>query len=59
MIWLLEQGFVVVTNDNAIWYPKGEAAPAPTKPEPTKRHKKQKKAKTPAAAKPKAMPDAE
>lgn len=59
MIWLLEQGFVVVTNDNAIWYPKGEAAPAPTKPEPTKRHKKQKKVKTPAAAKPKATPDAE
>ena len=33
MIWLLEQGFVVVTSDNSIWYPKGEAAPAPTKPE--------------------------
>ncbi len=31
MIWLLEQGFLVVTSDNAIWYPKGEAAPAPTK----------------------------
>ncbi len=30
-IWLLEQGFLVVTSDNAIWYPKGEAAPAPTK----------------------------
>ncbi len=30
-IWLLEQGFLVVTNDNAIWFPKGEAAPAPTK----------------------------
>ncbi len=30
-IWLLEQGFLVVTNDNAIWYPKGEVAPAPTK----------------------------
>ena len=27
MIWLMEQGFVVVTNDNSIWYPKGEAAP--------------------------------
>ncbi len=33
MIWLLEQGFLVVTNDNAIWFPKGEAAPAPTKVE--------------------------
>ncbi len=32
-IWLLEQGFLVVTNDNAIWFPKGEAAPAPTKVE--------------------------
>ncbi len=32
-IWLLEQGFLVVTNDNSIWYPKGEAAPAPTKVE--------------------------
>lgn len=28
MIWLMEQGFVVVTADNSIWYPKGEAAPA-------------------------------
>ncbi len=35
-IWLLEQGFLVVTNDNAIWYPRGEAAPAPTKVEPTR-----------------------
>lgn len=33
MIWLLEQGFVVVTSDNSIWYPKGAAAPTPTKPE--------------------------
>ncbi len=31
MIWLLEQGFLVVTSDNAIWFPKGAAAPAPTK----------------------------
>lgn len=31
MIWLLEQGFLVVTNDNAIWFPKGEAAPASPK----------------------------
>ncbi len=27
MIWLMEQGYVLVTNDNSIWYPKGEAAP--------------------------------
>ena len=42
MIWLLEQGFIVVTSDNSIWYPKGEAAPAPTKPEPRKRNNKRK-----------------
>lgn len=50
MIWLLEQGFVVVTNDNAIWYPKGAVAPTPTKPEPRKRPAK-KKGKKPAAPK--------
>ncbi len=27
MIWLMEQGFVLVTNDNSIWFPKGDAAP--------------------------------
>ena len=27
MIWLIDQGFILVTNDNSIWYPKGEAAP--------------------------------
>lgn len=37
MLWLLEQGFIVVTSDNSIWYPKGSAAPAPTKPAPTRR----------------------
>ena len=31
MIWLLEQGYIVVTGDNAVWYPKGDAAPEPTK----------------------------
>ena len=30
MLWLLEQGFIVVTGDNAVWFPKGESAPAPT-----------------------------
>jgi hypothetical protein len=40
MIWLLEQGFIVVTSDNSIWYPKGSAAPAPAKTEPRRRPKK-------------------
>ena len=31
MIWLLEQGFIVVTADNSIWYPKGSLAPEPAK----------------------------
>lgn len=31
MIWLLEQGFIVVTSDNSVWFPKGEAAPSPVK----------------------------
>ncbi len=32
MIWLIEQGFIVVMTDNSIWFPKGEAAPeAPVK----------------------------
>ena len=31
MLWLLEQGFIVVTGDNAVWFPKGESAPAPAK----------------------------
>ncbi len=35
-LWLLEQGFLVVTSDNALWYPKGETAPAPTRVEATK-----------------------
>ncbi|MGN0836980.1 MAG: hypothetical protein ACI4OS_06020 [Akkermansia sp.] len=29
MIWLLEQGYIVVTGDNAVWFPKGESAPQP------------------------------
>ncbi len=39
MIWLLEQGFLVVTNDNSIWYPKGEIAPAAPKTNKPKRGK--------------------
>ena len=27
MIWLMEQGFILVTNDNSIWHPKATAAP--------------------------------
>ncbi len=41
LVWLLEQGFLVVTNDNAVWYPKGEAAPAPTKVDTPQRRKGQ------------------
>ncbi len=29
LIWLLDQGFIVVTDDNAIWDPKGIKAPEP------------------------------
>jgi hypothetical protein len=47
MIWLLEQGYIVVTSDNAVWFPKGETAPEPaTKPQPRKGNNK--KAKKPA-----------
>ncbi len=45
MIWLLEQGFLVVTNDNALWYPKGEASPAPTKVDAPKGKRRQPKGK--------------
>lgn len=45
MIWLLEQGYIVVTSDNAVWFPKGENAPEPTtKPLPRKNSRKGKKA---------------
>ena len=48
MIWLLEQGYIVVTSDNAMWFPKGDTAPEPaTKPTPRKGGKK--KSKKPAA----------
>ena len=48
MIWLLEQGYIVVTSDNAVWFPKGDSAPEPaTKPAPRKGGKK--KGKKPAA----------
>lgn len=41
MLWLLEQGFIVVTGDNSIWFPKGDKAPAPT-PAPGRNNKKHK-----------------
>ncbi len=51
MIWLLEQGYIVVTSDNAVWYPKGDSAPEPaTKPQPRKGGKKGKKAPAPKKA---------
>ena len=59
MIWLLEQGFVVVTSDNSIWFPKGAAAPAPSKPENGKRSGKKKPAARKApATKPEPTPEA-
>jgi hypothetical protein len=43
MIWLMEQGFIVVTGDNSIWFPKGSAAPEPTKqPQPQQRRNRRK-----------------
>lgn len=56
MIWLLEQGYIVVTSDNAVWFPKGETAPEPTtKPLPRKGGKKPRK---PEAAKKDEAPQA-
>ena len=45
MLWLLEQGFIVVTSDNSIWFPKGEKAPTPT-PAPGRNRKNGKKRPT-------------
>lgn len=57
MIWLLEQGYIVVTSDNAVWFPKGESAPEPvTKPQPRKGNAK--KGKKPAPAKKPEQPKA-
>lgn len=56
MIWLLEQGFIVVTSDNAVWFPKGETAPEPAK---TAGKGKRKPAKKPAAKKDKPAKAAE
>ncbi len=39
MLWLLEQGFIVVTSDNAVWFPKGETAPSPTATTPVRNGK--------------------
>ncbi len=43
LIWLLDQGYIVVTDDNAIWDPKGEAMPQPEKT--SDKRNKQKKGK--------------
>lgn len=54
MLWLLEQGFIVVTGDNSVWYPKGDAAPAPVKAEQKSRRPRHGKgASTPKADAPK------
>lgn len=54
MIWLLEQGFLVVTSDNSIWFPKGESAPAPATPETSHARKRRGKGARRAAAQKKA-----
>ncbi len=56
LIWLLDQGYLVVTDDNAIWYPKGEIAPSPEpvqdkrQPRKNSRGPRNRAAKKPAAA---------
>lgn len=51
MIWLLEQGYIVVTSDNAVWFPKGEAAPQPTTKPAKGKPRKRPQQKKPAADK--------
>lgn len=44
LIWLLDQGFLVVMNDNTLWFPKGEVAPpAPTRDRERTHRKRSKK----------------
>ena len=50
MIWLLEQGYIVVTSDNAVWFPKGEAAPKPTTAKTDKARPRKRTQKKPAPA---------
>jgi hypothetical protein len=57
MIWLREQGYIVVTSDNAVWFPKGEAAPEPTT-KPLPRKGSNRKGKKPAAPKKDSQPKA-
>lgn len=70
MIWLLEQGYIVVTGDNAVWFPKGESAPQPALQHQDKKAPAKKKggkrpagkkspADTPVEAPAEAMPPAE
>lgn len=53
LIWLLEQGFLVVMNDNTLWFPKGEVAPpAPTREQPHRKHAGKSRSKAKKAAPP-------
>lgn len=64
MIWLMEQGFILVMNDNTVWNPKNEAAKdQPQKEKPASSKKKKQGSKKPSAqpkeekaAEPKAEP---
>ncbi len=52
LIWLIEQGFIVVTNDNSIWDPKGSGKPsasATAETEPKKKKRSRSRKKKPAA----------
>ncbi len=53
LIWLIEQGFIVVTNDNSIWDPKGSSkpsAPATAEADPKKKKRSRSRKKKPAAS---------
>ncbi len=50
LIWLLDQGYIVVTDDNSVWDPKGEAMPQPEHV--TDKRKPQKKGKPSRSTKP-------
>ena len=59
LIWLLEQGFLVVMNDNTLWFPKGEVAPpAPTREQPHRKHAGKSRSKAKKAAPPADTPSA-
>lgn len=59
LIWLLEQGFLVVMNDNTLWFPKGEVAPpAPTREQPHRKHAGKSRSKAKKAVPPADTPSA-